>query len=342
MYDYVIVTHLPAFYKVNLYNELSKKLKIFVIYLGKTTAESRSKDFVKLQDVLFEYKILYDGNFQDRNKWDNVILIGQILSQLSYKRIIVGGWDLLESWFIAFFYDQAKNCLALESTILESTISGFKGVLKKIFLKRIAMVFASGKLHQELLNCLHFKGKIKITKGVGIINKPYFLNQCMTYKKNFLFIGRLSSEKNINFLLETFNRLTECSLTIIGVGPLKETLKSNANSNISFIGTVNNTELKEYFVNNNFLILPSISEPWGLVVEEALYFRIPVIVSKNCGSSELVQHGINGFIIDLNDEYGLINIITSIDDDKYQLLKLGVEKFSIKDKDEQQILSYIF
>lgn len=45
MYDYLIVTHIPAFYKINLYNELSKKLKIFVVFIASNTDEKRADDF---------------------------------------------------------------------------------------------------------------------------------------------------------------------------------------------------------------------------------------------------------------------------------------------------------
>ena len=46
MYEYIIVTHIPAFYKVNLYNELAKKMNILVIFVASDTNENRSDDFI--------------------------------------------------------------------------------------------------------------------------------------------------------------------------------------------------------------------------------------------------------------------------------------------------------
>lgn len=340
MYDYVIVTHIPAFYKVNLYNELAKKLKILVVFIASNTAEKRSDDFITLEKASFEYEVLFEGNFQERDVSKNIKELKQILKQIKYKKLIVSGWDLKEFWYLVMFYPKSKNCLALESTILESTPKGIKGWIKRVFLSLISTVFASGNLHVELLKALNFKGEIKVTKGVGIINKPNYEKTQKEYQKRFLFIGRISKEKNIELLVDLFNKLPDCTLTIIGTGALENELKNKAGSNIVFIGQVNNTQLRDYFRENNIFILPSIAEPWGLVVEEALYFGLPVIVSINCGASELIKDGVNGYVMDLEDRENIRDIILKIDTDKYQKLFNDIKSYSIDGKDKLQIDSY--
>ncbi len=340
MYDYVIVTHIPAFYKVNLYNELAKKLKILVVFIASNTNEKRADDFITLEKASFEYEVLFDGNFQDRDVFKNIKKLKAMLNDSQYKKILVSGWDLKEFWYIIFTNSKNKNCLALESTINESRVDGIRGFIKKIFLSRISTTFASGKLHQELLDALNFKGEVKITKGVGIINKPNFDPIKKEYKKRFLFIGRLSSEKNIDLLVDVFNKIPEHTLTVIGTGPLEQELKNKANSNITFIGQVNNTQLQDYFSKNDIFILPSSSEPWGLVVEEALYFELPVIVSKNCGASELIENGVNGYLFDSSGIKELKKIILDIDELSYQKLREGVNEFSTNEKDFVQVGVY--
>ena len=235
---------------------------------------------------------------------------------------------------------KSKNCLALESTINERSVNGIKGVMKKIFLSRISTIFASGTLHKNLLDRLSYKGNVKITKGVGIINKPKFDSLKRHYKKRFLFVGRLSKEKNIELLVEIFNGLKEFTLTIVGTGPLEEKLKDKAKENIIFEGQVANQELKEKFEKNDLLILPSISETWGLVVEEALYFGMPIIVSNNCGICELVEENVNGYVVDLKSPKIMKDIILNINEDIYQKLIEGVDTFSVNKKDIEQVLSY--
>ena len=141
-------------------------------------------------------------------------------------------------------------------------------------------------------------------------------------------------------LVDLFNHLEEYMLTIIGSGPLEKELKDKAKSNIVFKGQIANEKLDAYFENNDILILPSISETWGLVVEEAIYFGMPVIVSSNCGVSELVKDGVNGYLIDLRNPNKLKDIILGINDSVYQNLIDGVCKFSINKKDLEQVALY--
>ena len=341
MYDYLIVTHIPAFYKINLYNELSKKLKIFVVFIASNTDEKRADDFVTLEKATFEYQVLFDGNFQDRNVINNIWKLREVLKMIAFKKLLLSGWDLNEYWYLMMTNSNSKNCLALESTINESRTDGIRGFIKKIFLSCISTVYASGKLHVALLNNLEYKNEIKITKGVGIINKPSFESINKEYKKRFLFIGRLSYEKNLMLLINIFNNLPEYTLTLIGTSNQEQELKSIANSNIVFVGQVENNNLQGYFSNNDIFILPSISETWGLVVEEALYFGLPVIVSKNCGASELIEDDINGYILDFNNIENIRKKLLNINNEIYQKLLRGVKKYSINQKDDIQIESYL-
>ena len=340
MYDYVIITHLPAFYKVNLYNELAKRLNIFVVFIAKDTNEKRASDFVTLHHAHFEHTVLSQKSFQNRDKFSSLCNLFSIVRNTNYKKILLSGWDLPEFWMIALMFPNQKNCLALESTVLESNTSGVKGIIKKTFLSMINTVFASGNLHVELLSKLNFNKNIKITKGVGIINKPVFERKNKAYKKRFLFVGRLSEVKNLASIVNVFNALPDHQLTIIGDGEEKQHLLNIAKKNILFIESVDNENIKFEFQKNDIFILPSKSEPWGLVVEEALYFGLPVIVSKNCGSCELITDGKNGYVISSDDHIQIREIIEKIDIEKFNELLIGVERFSIKDKDEIQVSVY--
>ena len=141
-------------------------------------------------------------------------------------------------------------------------------------------------------------------------------------------------------LVDLFNHLEEYMLTIIGSGPLEKELKNKAKDNIVFKGQIANKELEGYFEENNVLILPSISETWGLVVEEAIYFGIPVIVSSQCGVSEIVKEGTSGYVVNLRNPSELKDIILGINDTSYQKLIDGVDKFCMNKKDLEQIASY--
>jgi hypothetical protein len=340
MYDYVIVTHLPVFYKVNLYNALSEHLNIYVIFLGAQTNEQRGSGFSKEEEASFEYTVIFNGSFQDRNKLFSTIVVLKKLKEIRFKQLIVSGWDLPEFWLSCFVTPKSSNCLALESSVIESRTVGIKSWLKKLFLLRISKVFASGQMHAELLEQLSFRGDIRVTYGVGLINKPKHNVINKVYARKYLFIGRLVEAKNLHYLINVFNGLPEYSLSIVGQGPLEKELKGIANSNICFLDSVNNNQIKSLFEAHDILILPSVSEPWGLVIEEALYFGVPVIVSNKCGVSSLVND-LNGAVFELEEEDSLLRIMQSIDQQKYDSLLAGVKGFSIESKDVMQVEAYV-
>ena len=225
-YDYLIITNLPAFYKINLYNEISKNQKIKVVYLGQRS-NIRDKDFVSAQ-MNFEHEYLNNGELENRNKIKSIFKMISIIKKTNYKKILIGGggWGDIENWMAIFIGSKPKNALVLESSIYESKTTGLKGLMKKIFLRRISFGYVSGEDQKKLLEALGFKGKTIKTYGVGIMNfekKPerkHNFNQ----RKKFLYVGRLSKEKNIKFLIDRFNELNY-ELGIVGSGPEEEKLK---------------------------------------------------------------------------------------------------------------------
>jgi glycosyltransferase involved in cell wall biosynthesis len=112
--------------------------------------------------------------------------------------------------------------------------------------------------------------------------------------------------KNIPLLLDAFAEYRRQgghrNLEIVGQGPLEHELKcvadgSNIRGFITFSGYQTYESLPECYARARCLILPSLSEPWGLVVNEAMASGLPVIVSDRCGcADELVENGRNGFV----------------------------------------------
>ncbi len=343
MFDYIFITHLPSFYKINLYNELSKKLKICVIFVGNKSS-IRTGDFTA-GNLKFDYHFLSNQEFENRNKVKCLLKLFQILRTNKYKTIVVGGWELLEFWLAIIVSSKNLNALALESSIEESAHSGIKGFIKKIFLKRITTVFASGISQKELLDELEYKNKVYITRGVGIMNKPKITvgedRPDHNFRGNFLYVGRLSPEKNISALIEIFNDLPQFRFTIVGSGPLENELKEIANENIKFLRHVINNDIRKIYIENDVVLLPSKSETWSLVVEEALYYGLPVIISNKVGCGpELVKGKENGIIFDVTSKEDLKNSILKMSKD-YNYYQNKVKDFDIDKKDQEQIDCYV-
>lgn len=117
-----------------------------------------------------------------------------------------------------------------------------------------------------------------------------------------LYCGRLSSEKRIFDLLEAHGRL-DCrhkTLAIVGDGELRKTLQDytaeHQLDSVRFFGFQNRNEIKKYYAIADLLVLPSSRETWGIVVNEAMCFALPVIASDQVGAArDLIRNGYNGF-----------------------------------------------
>jgi glycosyltransferase involved in cell wall biosynthesis len=340
-YDYIIVTNLPAFYKINLYNKLAKKIKIKVIFMS-ASSSIRADDFSK-GDMQFEHEFLSANNYEKRNKLLSFIKTTVILATCKYKRIVFPGWELAELIPLMFLLPTKKNGLILESSIVETKSSGLLWFLKKLIMKNMGHAFPSGELQEEILQRAHYSGVVHITHGVGIpsrIDERTFGSNVLPSVFKYLYVGRVSAEKNLTFLVRMFNENGK-KLTIAGNGPLLNELKLLAQSNITFLGYVNNIELADVYKRHAIFVLPSYSEPWGLVVDEALWFGLPVVVSCNVGCSEdLVVKPNTGTVFEVDDEGSFIKALLDVELN-YSKYKSNVMAIDFNKRDQEQIDSYM-
>jgi len=337
--DCVFVTHLPSFYKVNLYNRIAEKRNIIVLFVGSESV-IRSPDFADLA-MNFKHVFLSHTPFENRGKFLSIIRLVRFLAIHPSKKVIVGGWELPEFWLSIFFSNINKNCLVLESSDYDSATSGLKKIIKQIFLARISIVFAAGTGHVRLLQKLQYCGKIIVTKGVGIFYQNTQVKCSESFSGKFLYVGRLSPEKNVDLLIEAFREFPDYSLTVVGTGPLASHCANTSGPNVRFLGHINKNEIHGVYAASDALILPSVKEPWGLVVEEALYFGLPVIISSRVGcGDDIVAHGFNGLVFESGSLEGLKEAIVNLGRD-YSALRQGAEGFDLAKKDQAQLDSYL-
>ena len=119
-----------------------------------------------------------------------------------------------------------------------------------------------------------------------------------------LFSGKLGEIKRPMDLLRAYAELVEDSkaaLIFVGDGPLRVELEAFTKEHnllhVYFAGFQNHTEMPSFYAMADILVLPSESETWGLVVNEAMCFGLPVITSEAIGAAgDLVVDGVNGFL----------------------------------------------
>jgi glycosyltransferase involved in cell wall biosynthesis len=119
---------------------------------------------------------------------------------------------------------------------------------------------------------------------------------------SLLFIGSISKRKNIiPFVKEAkLIRSYYNDLKIIGTGDLTDRLllEIKDEPQIKYIGSVSNSEISQYIEKSDALVLPSLFDGWGAVINEALMCGVPVFASERCGASVLLK-GIRGCVFPL-------------------------------------------
>lgn len=145
-----------------------------------------------------------------------------------------------------------------------------------------------------------------------LVIKPNFILPPVLKKTfrndHFLFIGRLSDEKGIDILLETFSKLNQYSLMIAGEGPLKKKVAEYTRKclNIDYLGVLNIKRIHAELQKCSALVFPSIwYEGMPLTIIESFACGTPVIASKLGAMQNMIKDGYNGLHFDPEDKNDL-------------------------------------
>lgn len=125
-------------------------------------------------------------------------------------------------------------------------------------------------------------------------------------KKIILYVGRISWEKNLNILVESFKQMNheEFHLVVVGDGPAKQTIESELSKtgNATFTGYLKGEALAEAYASADIFAFPSVSETFGQVVLEAQASGLPVVAMEAEGVNEIVVNGKTGLLVNPNNE----------------------------------------
>ena len=181
--------------------------------------------------------------------------------------------------------------------------------LSIIFRNKYVLGFAGGgRSHKALFRNYGMKeDKIFLMPLMVDNSKFYCQNKVFPNTFSFLFIGRLVKHNGVEELIKQFNSNffdKVATLRIVGSGNQEAYLKDKYESEkVIFVGKKLYIDLIQELHVASCFVCPSIFEPWGLVVNEALSSSLPVIATKEVGASfDLIKDKKTGFIAnDMND-----------------------------------------
>ena len=127
-------------------------------------------------------------------------------------------------------------------------------------------------------------------------------------KKKVLFVGRLIELKGIDVLIEAFKKCEDedIELVIVGNGPCEAALREIAGEDhrISFRGYLEGVQKRDEYKSADVFVLPSLHEPWGFVVNEAIAWGLPIVATTAVGSADFLVNG-NGYVVQAGDREAL-------------------------------------
>jgi glycosyltransferase involved in cell wall biosynthesis len=336
----VIITEIIAPYRIPVFNALARRegIELHAIFLAETDKALRQWR-IYADEIRFSYQVL--PNWRWRIGAINLLMNRHLRSALksaSPGAIVCGGYNYPASWD-ALWWSRRHNVrfvLWTESNQHDKR-SGALLVewVKRYFVKSCNAFVVPGKSSYVYLRTLGVKEELIFTAPNAVDNAFFSrqaeiarlhaaeLRQKLALPARFiLFVGRFVPEKGIFDLLDAYAKLehslrSEVGLVFAGDGVARPELLQRAEKIspglICFPGFAQREDLAALYALAETLVLPTHSDPWGLVVNEAMACALPIIVSGAAGcAADLVEHGSNGYVVPVGDVEKLSTAINSL------------------------------
>ncbi len=273
----------------------------------------------KLPDDLPVLTLMPDADWQSAGQRRLAVRLWQTLSEVDPQVVLAPGYYTLPGIAAALWakVHGRKSVLMTESTAGDHARVWWKEKAKALLIRTLFdWAVAGGTAHRSYLAELGFPMD-RVMRFYDVVDNDFFRTKSAELRMKssaafnlpsgyFLYIGRLSVEKNVDGLIEEWNAYREVGgtwpLVIVGSGAAATDLQQQAAlspfaADIHFAGHKGSKDLPTYYAFAGCFVLPSTREPWGLVTNEAMAAGLPVIVSDRCGCAvDLVEAGKNGFV----------------------------------------------
>jgi glycosyltransferase involved in cell wall biosynthesis len=280
----------------------------------------------------------------------------------SYDAVWVHGYATMTNWlaFAGAWMTKTPVMLRGESHLLNQR-AGWRRLIKRLVLPplfaNIASFLPIGSLNRDYYR--HYGVPIdKMVEVPYAVDNEFFQGKYKGMEKErerlrselgvgpdrtvILFASKMLPRKGAMDLLRAYEKVREgegegAALVFVGDGGERNALESYAKGHgvkdALFTGFKNQTELPGYFTAADVFVLPSTEEPWGLIINEAMNLRLPVVTTDKVGAGpDLVKDGENGFIYPAGDVEALSAALKRLVRDPALRQKMGEASLRIIDR----------
>jgi len=336
----VVLTEIISPYRIPTFNILAEDPEITLKVLFFSETEARRKWRVPKEKVKFNYKVLRGMVVRKSRHNDSIFFNPSVISELIKEpcdTIMVGGFHHPTIW-MAFFYallTHKRFILHSESTLRDKRSNNkAKEWMKRFFVRRCSGYVVPGVSQRRYLTSLGAEeGRIwtapnsveteifrdaaeALQSEKGEIRKALGLTEDV-----ILYVGRMVDEKGVPDLIDAFEIISRlmpsANLVLVGDGPdeakYKQLCRQRNIKKVFFLGFQQRENLPRYYAIANVFVFPTHSDPWGLVINEAMLAGLPVVCSRSAGAAEdLIRHEQNGFVYDPGDVKSMAGYISRL------------------------------
>lgn len=195
-----------------------------------------------------------------------------------------------------------------------------KKVIKAIarnFSNRCNVVITPSKLVENYLRSIGIETVIvKIPTGIDMgefkdLDRNWLRNNygVRPEEKVLLFVGRLGKEKNVAFLIKSFQKvlksISDCRLVLAGKGPQEDFLRQlcrqlGIENKVIYTGELSRQQIVHCYASSDLFVFPSVTDTQGLVIGEAKAAGVPVVAIRAFGPAEMVKDNEDGILTELS------------------------------------------
>ncbi len=275
--------------------------------------------------------------------------VRRALAEARPEIVAIPGWSSRVA-FIALQWSLEHKVPVLvmsDSNTIDAERYWPKEAIKKRVISLVSSALAGGSRSAQYVVQLGMPRK-RVFVGYDVVDNQHFIEGSQRARENatelrrklclprqyFLASARFIPKKNLSLLLQAYSRYRSLfgekawKLVILGDGPLRDRLyterdRLGLDQDVSFPGFLQYDLLPTYYGLADAFVHTSVVEQWGLVVNEALAARLPVLVSNRCGCApELIRDGYNGFVFDPLDVKRLADLMVHLSDHP-SLIQMG-------------------
>ena len=313
-----IITSIIAPYRIPVFNALAAfdDVDLTVYFLSATRA---GRDWrVYTDEIRFRYHVLreYRTSFSLLDIKASLELL-LLLQKGEHEVVVWGGYTYPTSWIgllLARSFGKT-SILWSESNIFDKPRRKTIELLKSQIVKHFDRWLACGSTARDYLVSLGARGS-EVYIAPNAVDTPFLATHSRLAREKahvlkrqsgypsrvILFVGQLVPRKGVADLLKAFRKIEtpEVGLVIVGDGPERSQYERFCEEhdlqNVFFEGFQHRETLPRYYGLADLFVMPSLSEPWGLVLNEALSCSLPVIGSTVAGATQdLILPGANGY-----------------------------------------------